>query len=250
VKKPKVIAHRGGREWAPENTLAAFGKSLEFGAAGIELDVQRCATGELVVIHDEDLARTTNGVGLIRDCSLGELRRLSAGTWFDKQFQTERIPLLEEVLELVCGKMIINIELKNAPIDYPDIEDDLLNVIDGYDRPETLIISSFDHKLLASVHEKAPKLNIAILGAAVFLNLGELATRLGATYFHPAFDCVRADVMTDARAAGLEVNVWTCNSQQEWRRAVKMEVDGIVTDDPEGLTEYLEKISSGAGLPL
>lgn len=249
MKEPEVIAHRGGREWAPENTLAAFRKSLEFGAAGIELDIQRCSTGELVVIHDEDLARTTNGVGLVKDCSLGELRRLSAGAWFDKSFAEERIPLLAEVLELVDGKMMINIELKNAPIDYPEIEDDLLNVIEDYAHPEGLIISSFDHKLLDRLHAKADHLKIAILGAAVFLDLAELATRIGATYFHPAFDCVRPDVMADARSAGLKVNVWTCNTQQDWRRAVKMEVDGIVTDDPEGLRRYLEKIAAGAVFP-
>lgn len=238
MKTPKVIAHRGGREWAPENTIGAFVRALDFGADGIELDVQRCATGELVVFHDEDLARTTNGVGLVRDCSLDELKRLSAGLWFDKTFRDERVPTLSEVLELLQGKLTLNIELKNAPIDYPGIEEDLLSVIEGYPH-ETLIISSFDHKLLARVHEVAPHLKIALLGAAVFLDLKSAATAVGATYFHPAYDCLRPDIVEEAHGAGLEVNVWTCNTPTEWRECIRLGIDGIVTDDPEGLKEYL-----------
>ncbi len=127
MKWPKVFAHRGGRRWAPENTLIAFQKSLELGCDGIVLDVQRCASGELVVIHDDDLSRTTNGIGLIKDATLPELKRLSAGAWYDKEFSTERIPTLEEVLTLISGKLVINIEIKNAPVYYEGIEHDLLS---------------------------------------------------------------------------------------------------------------------------
>ncbi|HEY9713815.1 MAG TPA: glycerophosphodiester phosphodiesterase family protein, partial [Chroococcales cyanobacterium] len=89
-----IIGHRGGRRWAPENTLAAFEKCLDPDTRldGIELDVQRCASGELVVIHDDDVGRTTNGVGQVRDISLDELKRLSAGLWFDRAFADQRIP--------------------------------------------------------------------------------------------------------------------------------------------------------------
>lgn len=238
MKLPKVIAHRGGRTWAPENTLAAFRKSLQLGVDGIELDIQRCSTGELVVFHDEDLSRTTNGVGLVRDCSFDELRRLSAGSWYRADFTEERVPLLTEVLQLLAGKVLLNIELKNAPIDYPGLEDDLIEAIEGYPH-ETLIISSFDHKLLSRLHQAAPHLKIALLGAAVFLDLKQTATAVGAEFFHPAFDCLRKDIVEEANCAGLQVNVWTCNTPQEWRDAIRIGVDGIVTDDPAGLKEYL-----------
>ena len=88
----------------------------EFGA-GIELDIQRCASGELVVFHDEELSRTTNGAGLLKDCSLDELRRLSAGHCLTRPSKTS-VPLLVEVLDLVSGGMVINIELKNTPFEY------------------------------------------------------------------------------------------------------------------------------------
>lgn len=241
MKIPQIIAHRGGRAWAPENTLAAFRRALESGVHGIELDVQRCASGELVVIHDEEISRTTNGFGLVRDCTLEELQRLSAGLWYDDEFGEERVPTLAAVLELLAGKCELNIELKNTPIAYPGMEDELLELLDGYP-VQTLIISSFDHKLMATVHALAPHLKIALLGSAVFLDVKQTATAIGATYFHPEFDCLRPDIVEEAHLAGLKVNVWTCNDVAKWRHCVKMGVDGIITDDPEGLKDYLRPL--------
>lgn len=244
MRIPKVIAHRGGRQWAPENTLAAFRRSVELGVDGIELDVHRCATGELVVIHDEDLNRTTNGAGFVKDASYAELAKLSAGLWYGKEFADEYIPLLKEVLELVDGRMIINIELKNTPIEYPGIEEDLLSLIEGYQRKDTLIISSFDHKVMRKLHELAPSLNTALLAAALFIDIKEYAAKMGARFFHPALDCLRADGVEEAHAAGLFVSAWTCNTQRDWQDAIDMGVDGIVTDDPQGLIAYLEHLST------
>lgn len=208
---------------------------------GIELDVQRCASGELIVFHDEELTRTTNGAGLVKDCTLEELRRLSAGAWFDNSFADERIPALREVLDLVAGRVILNIELKNSPVEYPCIEDDLLDAIRDYPH-ESLIISSFDQKLMQTLHARAPHLQIALLAGALFVDLRQSAAAIGATYFHPAYDCFRPDIAQEAKAAGLRVNVWTCNSPAEWRECIKMRVDGIVTDDPEGLKFYLAQV--------
>jgi glycerophosphoryl diester phosphodiesterase len=240
LKKPTLIAHRGGREWAPENTLIAFRKSLEFGVDGIELDVHRCSSGELVVIHDEDLARTTNGAGLVKDASLAELKRLDAGKWYDKEFAGERIPTLQEVLDLIAGKVVLNIEIKNTPVDYPDIEDDLLDLIENYPNRDSLIVSSFDHQFVRRLHGKAPDLKVALLAAGLFVDLGEYAAKLGAKYYHPALDCIRGETVQEAHDAGLIVNVWTANSRREWTDAIAFGVDGIVTDDPEGLRQFLE----------
>lgn len=241
MKNPQVIAHRGGRQWAPENTMAAFRKSLAFGAWGIELDVHRCASGELVVIHDEELSRTTNGVGLVKDATYAELKRLSAGKWYAPEFEGERIPLLSEVLELLAGKCMLNIELKNTPVDYPGFEDDLIEAIANYPKPDTLIISSFDNQLMQRLHRKAPQLNICLLGAALFIDIGEYAAKMGAKWFHPALDCLTAAHVAEAHAAGLKVNAWTANTRREWDDAIKFNVDGIITDDPEGLKTYLAR---------
>ena len=242
MRLPKIFAHRGGRKWAPENTLAAFAKSLELGVDGIELDVQRCASGELVVIHDHQLSRTTTGAGLVQDATFAELSHLSAGLSFGEAFKEERIPLLSQVLDLIAGKMIINIELKNAPVEYPGLEDDLLDVIKGYPTPEGLLFSSFDHHILQQLHRKAPSLNIAVLAACSFVDIDSYAAKLGAGYLNAAFDCLTAGAVSEAQAVGLEVNVWTVNTASDWSRAITLGVDGIITDDPEGLKAYLAQL--------
>lgn len=239
AKSVKVFAHRGGREWAPENTMAAFRQAFDLRVDGIELDVQRCSTGELVVFHDEDLSRTTNGVGLVADVSFEELRRLDAGSWFDKEFKGEQVPTLEEVLNLVDGKCILNIEVKNAPVSYEGIEDDLLALIETYPHPETLIISSFDHYVLRNLAQKAPQYQLAVLADAVLIDLPAYAATFGARYFHPCFDSCRPDVVEQCHQAGIGVNPWTVNGRKAWSRALKMQVDGIVTDDPEDLMVFL-----------
>jgi glycerophosphoryl diester phosphodiesterase len=248
MKWPKVIAHRGGRRWAPENTLVAFQKSIELGCDGIELDVQRCASGELVVIHDHELSRTTNGVGLVKDATLPELKRLSAGAWYDKEFATERIPTLEEVLSLVSGKLLINIEIKNAPVSYDDIEDDLISVLEGYEFRERLIISSFDHQFMLRLHKLNSGLKLAVLADAILIDLKEYAAKFAATYWHPCYGSLTAAAIKDAHAAGLEVNAWTINEQRDWVDSAKNGLDGIVTDDPEGLKKLIERANLASQL--
>lgn len=240
MNRPKVIAHRGGRRSTPENTMAAFAHALELGVDGIELDVQRCSTGELVIFHDEDINRTTNGVGLIKDISWDELQRLDAGGWFDPKFAGEKIPSLEQLLDLAAGRCEINIELKNAPIDYPDIEDDLLALLEAHPN-QTVCISSFDHKLLQRVARLAPHLKIALLADGIFTDLGAMAKQVNAKYWHPSYESLRADAVGEAHELGLEVNPWTINNPRHWLRAIQDGVDGIITDDPENLIQMLER---------
>ncbi len=239
TKAPKVYAHRGGREWAPENTMAAFRKSLDLGVDGVEFDIQRCATGELVVIHDADIGRTTNGAGLVKDASYAELKRLSAGSWFGPEFKGEYVPLLTEVLDLLGGKMKLNIEIKNTPVEYPGIEDDLLNLLMDYPYRDHVIISSFDHYALLAVHQKDESLTTALLADALLVDMPAYAQRLGTTVWHPCFDALREEAVEEAHAAGMQVNTWTVNRRRDWLQAIKMGVDGIVTDDPAALMQFL-----------
>jgi glycerophosphoryl diester phosphodiesterase len=246
MKKAKVIAHRGGTKWAPENSLSAFRKSVDAGVDGIELDIQRASTGELVVIHDSDVARTTNGVGLVKDISYNELKRLDGGSWFSKEFAGEKIPLLSEVLEVVDGKCDLNIEIKNLPYDFPGIEDDLLDLLQSYSRPDRIIISSFDHYVLRAIHQKNPNFNmgIGLLAACLICDIDKYATTCGAKYWHPNFELLRQEEVAKAQAANLVVNSWTIDSPREWKRAIEMGLDGIITNDPSGLQTFLEKYAS------
>jgi glycerophosphoryl diester phosphodiesterase len=241
VAKPKVIAHRGGRRWAPENTMAAFKLSLSAGVDGIELDIHRCSTGELVVIHDDDVNRTTDSVGNVQDISWAELQRLDAGSWFDPRFSDERIPSLRDVLDLIAGKIILNIEVKNTPIDYSGIEEDLLELLQDYPK-ETIIISSFDHKLMQKFAKLDSSLNIALLADGLFIDVNAYAKQMNAKFWHPCFGSLREDAVEEAHAGGLQINAWTVNAPRDWAQAVIMKLEGIVTDDPEGLISYLNRV--------
>lgn len=247
MRPTKVIAHRGGRKWAPENTLAAFRLSLEAGVDGMEFDVQRCATGELVVIHDDDVQRTTDGVGLVKDISLAELRRLSAGEWFDPKFEDEKIPTLEEVLELVDGKAVINIEVKNAPTCYPDIEDDVLDLLKSYKHMDKVIISSFDHNLMVKFRNKDKDINLAVLADALLLDLPGYAKKFQAKFWHPCIGSLTDDTVDEAHEAGLTIYPWTSNNKKEWIWALEKKIDGLVTDDPAGLIAFLDQVACQAG---
>jgi glycerophosphoryl diester phosphodiesterase len=241
IHRPQVISHRGGRKWAPENTIVAFKKSLDVHADGIELDIHRCKSGELVVIHDENVGRTTNGTGLVKDLTYAELRRLGAGAWFHSEFKSEHLPLLSEVLELIDGKALLNIEIKNAPVGYPGIDDDLIKLLATYKHADKIVISSFDHELLQRIHKKAPQYKVAILVDGLLVDLGKYASIVGAKSWNPGFELIRADNVAQAHKDGLEVNVWTVNKPEQWKAAVEMGVDGIITDNPKGLLEYLDK---------
>jgi len=241
-KLPRVIAHRGGRKWGPENTLSVFRKCVDAGFYGIELDVHRAKTGELVVLHFDDLTKTTSGRGLVKDKTLTQLKKLSAGAWFSAEFAGERIPTLQEVLELIDGQLMINVEVKNAPDAYAGVEDDLIALLDAYGHDDKIIVSSFDHAFLKRFRAKTTTYKTGLLINGLLLDLPAYAQEVGTKAWHPQFVNLRADQVKLAKRAGIEVNVWTLNEVSEWTAAVKMGVDGIVTDDPEGLQSFLDKL--------
>ena len=107
-----IIAHRGASAYAPENTLAAFDKALDLGAAHVEFDLHFSADGQVVVIHDDTVDRTTNGSGAVAALTLAQLKSLDAGSWFAAQFSEERIPTLVELLERYKDRLHFHIEVK------------------------------------------------------------------------------------------------------------------------------------------
>ncbi|MBX9941804.1 MAG: hypothetical protein K2Y32_21235 [Candidatus Obscuribacterales bacterium] len=241
IYQVKIVAHRGGKKWAPENTLAAFRKAVEARVDGIELDIHKCKTGELVVIHDDTLERTTNGAGLVKEKSLADLQKLDCGSWYDSAFKDERLPLLQDVLKLVDGKLEINIEIKNCPMNYENIAGDLLKLLESYKYPDKIMISSFDHKVIKDIAARSKRYKLALLGDNIPYDIAGYATKAGATAWNPAFDCVRTDSVKDAHDGNISVNTWTLNKREEWRKALDLKVDSIITDDPIGLREYLKE---------
>ncbi|HEY8418452.1 MAG TPA: glycerophosphodiester phosphodiesterase [Limnochordales bacterium] len=233
---PYVIGHRGAAAVAPENTMASFALALQAGADGLELDFQLTKDGQLVVIHDQTLKRTTGADGMVKDRTLAELKQLDAGSWFAPRFAGERIPTLEEVLDLARGRAFVNAEIKNLPYRYPGIEERLLVAVRRTGFPlDQLIVSSFDHESLLRVQALEPRVAIAALFGHYPVALGDLP----GTVLHPHWGVADGAFMAKARAAGRTVNVWTANDPDAWEHLVRVGVDGIITDDPARLRAWL-----------
>ena len=152
--KPVIFAHRGASGEAPENTLAAFKLGLAQGCDAFELDVHLSKDGQIVVIHDGTIDRTTDGLGAVNEMTVEELKAFDAGSWFDEKYRGERIPLLEEVFDITPGHIIINIEIKGSY--NGQLEPALIDLLKKRDRLDTVVISSFDWKSLRYIKELEP----------------------------------------------------------------------------------------------
>ncbi|MCI0526440.1 MAG: hypothetical protein L0Y56_03175, partial [Nitrospira sp.] len=210
------IAHRGASGHAPENTLASFQKALEVGAHMIELDVHLSLDKELVVIHDRSLKRTTGHRGSVGRVPLQQLKTLDAGSWFNTQYQGERIPTLQEVFSLIDSRVRLNIEIKTGLRAYPDLEKKLLDCLDGYPQHKPPLLSCFDESVLQRVRKIDTNIPIGYLfekgrPAQVIRK----ALRLGAVSIHGPTKSVSEEIITKAHSEGLKVYVYTVNEQEQ-----------------------------------
>lgn len=233
--KPLIIAHRGASAYAPENTLAAFKKAIELGADGIELDVHLSKDGEVVVIHDYSVDRTSNGKGQVAELSLKELKALDFGNWFSGQYRNENIPLLEEVLELLKGwNGLLNIEIKHNRLEgCSQIEEKVLKLLHTYGFLDKVIISSFDHYSLIKIKEIEPSIRICPLYTAALYKPWEYAASLNAFAIHPHYHTVTPDVVNQCHERGINVNVYTVDLPQHIKLMMDAGVDGIITNVPD-----------------
>jgi glycerophosphoryl diester phosphodiesterase len=222
------IGHRGAKAHAPENTLASFQKALDMGVDGIELDVHVCATGELVVIHDFTVDRTTNGSGEVNKLSLLELKSL-------KVEGGHTIPTLDEVFELIDKKCIVNIEMKGRHTAKPvsDFIDHYVNH-KGYNYA-SMPVSSFQREELMAMSSLNPNVHLGILTQASVTQAWEWADEFSAKAIHPHFTLLTQSNVTKAQQAGYKVYTWTINEPEDIQRIKSYGVDGIISDYPERL---------------
>ena len=222
------IGHRGAKGHLPENTLASFAKSLELGANGIELDVHVCATGELVVIHDFTVDRTTNGTGEVHKMTLSELKKLSIDGFHS-------VPLLDEVMALVNRKCLMNIEMKGRHTAKP-----VSDFIDSYVKSrgwsyDDFIVSSFQREELLVMSETNKNIPLGILTQASVTQAWQWAVEFKAKAIHPHFTLLTESNVHKAQQAGLKVYTWTINEPEDIERIKAYGVDGIISDYPERL---------------
>jgi glycerophosphoryl diester phosphodiesterase len=236
--RPAVIAHRGASGEAPENTPAAFRRALEIGVDGVELDTHLSADGEPVVIHDPYLERTTTGTGLVKDLAAAAIRRLDAGRWFGDSFAGQAVPTLAEALDLLRTVRVV-VEIKNGPIYYPGIAERVTAVIraSGHDR---VTVSSFDHYVLRDVRDITGEVETAVLYSARPIDPVRIAYDAGASVLHPQWVFLQQELVDDAHAAGMRVEVWTVDDAAHLAHVIAMRPDGIMTNFPARLRMVLD----------
>ncbi|HLO02883.1 MAG TPA: glycerophosphodiester phosphodiesterase [Symbiobacteriaceae bacterium] len=230
---PLRIGHRGAAGTHPENTMVSFHRAIELGCDGIEFDVHRTADGQLIVIHDGFLNRTTNGTGLIMSTTYDQIEALDAGSWKNPQFTGERIPTLRQLIRETPASLTLYLELKAGSVHYPGVEEELLTVLKEEGALDRVQISSFDHHALKKIHGLAPELPLGMLFADNLLDPVGLAKQVGAEALHPAWEWVTPAFVETAHAAGLKVNVWTVNLPEAIMLMTACGVDGIMSDFPD-----------------
>nr|MDO8084380.1 glycerophosphodiester phosphodiesterase family protein [Candidatus Sigynarchaeum springense] len=219
-----VIAHRGFSGKYPENTMLAFRKAIEIGAGGIELDVHATSDGHIVVMHDGDVRRTTNGSGLISKMTLGEFQKLDAG-------QGEHPPLLEDVIVL-CKEhgTFLNIEIKAL-----GIQERVARLVMKHDYVGNVLISSFMHPQLPKFKTYEPNFKIAALipDVAAKMIMKIISKLIPVDAINPHYKSISNDFMAAARARKYSIYAWTVDDVGEFKKLASMGVAGVITNRPD-----------------
>ena len=230
------IAHRGASGHCPENTRAALVRAIELRADMIEIDCQLTSDGAAVLLHDETLDRTTSGRGPVRLRTLREVKTLDAGSWFAPAFAGEEILTIEEAIDILRGRVSLNLELKGD--DAPGrLELVCFGAVSRGDFLGETVFSSFSAQRMRRLRELSAEARVAVLldaGDDAYAGI-DFALALEAEALHPNRSLVGAELVRDAHASGLAVRVWSVNDPVECRRLVDLGVDGIFTDFPDRL---------------
>lgn len=232
----QIFAHRGFSGYYPENTMLAFQKVAEETVAdGIELDIQLTKDGEIVIMHDEMLDRTTNGSGWLKDHTLEELKMLSVGVNVKGFFPRQTIPTLREYFTwLKTTKLITNIELKTSYFEYEGIEEKLIAMVKEFGLEDQIWYSSFNHYTVARIKKLMPEAKCGLLTDTWLMNIGEYAVSQGAasvnarTYF-----CAKEGVAADLHAHNIALQAWTPNDAEMMQELVDAGVDVLITNYPD-----------------
>lgn len=256
------IAHRGYSGKFDENTMIAFKKAIEYGADGIEMDVQLSKDGIPVIIHDETLDRTTNGHGLVKDFTLEELKKFrtkSVGkvkelknnlnnNYTEEEVQYlslhdgEEIPTLEEVLKLIAPSnlKVLNLELKNSIIEYEGMEKIVLNMIEKYNLKDRVILSTFNHLSLIKLRKLDSKIVLGALTESTLANVVKYLDDIEVQCYHPYFPSIlNKEYTEEIKKSGIKINTYTINSKEDMIKVINAGVDSLITNEVELLNTIL-----------
>lgn len=220
-----TIGHRGAAGYEPENTIQSFSKAIELGVDMIEFDVQLCKSGEIVVIHDYSLDRTTNGAGMVAETTLSELKKLNAG-------KGQEIPTLKESLQTINRNARVNIELKgkSSSMQVSEIIKDFIENKNWH--VDDFIISSFDHKELSTFYKLMPEIRLGILYKNIPDDFNEIASVLKAYSINANFNYLTKEIVKKIHSRGYKVYAYTVNNQEDKLKMKEIGLDGVFTDYP------------------
>lgn len=243
-KKPIIVAHRGASGYAPENTVSAVKKAIDLKAPYIEIDVHLSKDGEVIVIHDKTLERTTTGKGEVVGHTLAELKQLDAGSWYGEEFKGEPVPTLGDVLEAIDGQAVLLIEVKNGNQHYEDIEQKVWDIIQQYDALAWCEVQSFHsevvknfialetplkvHKLIA---KRLPAIGMYIDDGLKFGSGTNWENKV--VGINPNFKDASKKFVSKLHDDGYTCFVWTVNEKEDMQKMIENGVDGIITNYPD-----------------
>ena len=238
----KNFAHRGFSGKYPENTLLAFQKAIEAGADGAELDVQLTKDGEVVIIHDETIDRTTDGKGYVVDYTYDELSKFDASYIYRGQMGFNKIPTLREYFELVKDlDFITNVELKTGINEYLGIEEKVYDLIKEFKLEKKVIISSFNHFSLLRMKKIAPELKYGFLSEDWIINAGAYTALHDVQCYHPRFNNLIPEVVEELKKNGLEINTWTVNKEEDIRDLINKKIDILIGNYPDLIKQIINE---------
>ncbi len=223
-----VTGHRGAAGLEPENTLRSFKRALELGVDQVELDVHLTKDHELVVIHDNTVDRTTNGRGYVGDLTLEEIRRLDAGAG-------ERVPTLQEVINVVKGRAVLQIELKGL-----GVEDAVVDCIEANEVVDEVIVTSFRHSMVKKVKALNPQVCTGVLFVCLPIDAARLAVDAGADALHANVNYIDAHLVEAAQLCGLKVRAWNTDDPKQMRWLIGLGVDAIGSNRPDLLLDVVK----------
>ncbi len=226
-----IIGHRGASADAVENTLAAFELARAQGAEGIEFDVQLSADGWPVVMHDGDVARTTNGQGKVSELKLADLKALTVGT-------DQQVPTLAEVFETLGPDFLYNVELKDYGLRDSGLATAVADCIGQFGYHQQALVSSFNPIIVRRARQRlAPETGVALIRYQAQMKAGHWLVEAAAD--HPHYSLVNTDYMSWAHENNLRVNVWTVDDPAEAQRLLDLGIHGLITNKPGFMREQL-----------
>lgn len=246
-----IIAHRGAKACAPQNTMPSFMRAVADGTDGFETDVHLTKDGIPVICHNYTIDETSNGVGRIEDLTLEELNRFDFGIWYGEEYAGTKIPTLDTFLSFVkeADVRILNIEIKHPRSRLRELVEKTLQAVDAYGLTDRLIISSFSIPVLCHIKKVAPQIRTGLLypsnnpaAAYPILWPASMVRLTKCDAIHPIQDLVSAPLVEWAHKKGLQVNVWTVNDAKNIERLLLLGVDGLITDDPANTRKVAESL--------